>query len=139
MDRRYIIRGIPAFIVSGLLWSLSGCVPGVIVEWTIVPEHGVSAFGQEIERLRRLIIALGYVAAGRDSRSGLGAEFFSLASSQRYDVALLPDTNGAIRIKLVEHGERQLSSMGRRQMTLISDALETEFGRDRVMLTQSPD
>jgi len=139
MDRRRVVRGAFTFVVCALLLPLSGCVPGAIVEWTIAPEHGVSASGQDIERLRRLLNTLGYVKADEDSRSGLGAEFFSFATSQRFNVALLPDANGAIRLKLVEHGEKQLSSMGRRQMTLIADGLEIEFGRNRVVLTQSPD
>lgn len=139
MDRRRVVRGMFAFAVCALLLPLSGCVPGAIIEWAITPDHRMLASGQDIERLRQLLSTLGYVKADSGSRSKLNAEFFSFATSQRINVALLPDSNGAIRLKLVEHGEKQLSSMGRQQVALITDGLERAFGHDRIVLTQSPD
>jgi hypothetical protein len=138
MDRRHIVRGTIVFALCTLLLPLGGCVPGAIVEWTIAPDHMVPAPAQDLERLRRLLGTLGYVKADAGSRSELGAEFFSFAASQRFDVALLPDKNGAIRLKLVEHGEKKLSSIGRQQAALIADGLGAEFGYDRVLQTQGP-
>lgn len=66
------------------------------------------------------------------------AEFFSFATSDRLNIALLPEESGAIRVKLVEHGAKELSSTGRKQVALIADGLEKEFGRERITLTQSP-
>lgn len=138
MDRRHIVGGTIVFALCTLLLPLGGCVAGATVEWTISPGHGAPAPGQDIERLRGLLVALGYVKADAGSRSELGAEFFSFAASQRFDVALLPDKNGAIRLKLVEHGERKLSSIGRQQAALIVDVLAAELGADRISQTLGP-
>jgi len=127
---------------------MSGCVPSVAVEWTVLPKQGTTDSEQDIERLRQLLNALGYVKEGEERRpsgplvrySGLVVESFSFPMSRgRINVKLAQEASGTTYLMLAEGGERQFSSMGRQQVTLIAEGLEKEFGHDRVVLTHSPD
>lgn len=138
MDRRRVIRAVLSICAVSLFLALSGCVPGAIVEWTIAPNERSSASTQDLERLRQLLGALGYVKGGAGSSSMPNAEFFSSSASDRFNIALLPEGNGAIRVKLIEHGAKELSSIGRQQMALVAETLDKEFGRARITLTQRP-
>ena len=105
-------------------------MPGAIVEWTIVANPGGdSSTMHDVERLRRLLIALGYTAdLGTRMEAIPNAEFFSFTKSQRYSLALFWDARGDIRVKFVEHGEKRLSSSGRQHAALIAYSLQKEFG-----------
>lgn len=142
MNRRhFLLRVALSSCAIGLILSIAGCVPGAVVEWTIAPTpEGGTPSGQDNEHLRRLLIALGYVKADSGSRTEAmpNAEFFSFTKSQRFNVALLPDVSGTIRVKFVEHGEKQLSPAGRQQVALIAQGLEKEFGKSRITLTHGP-
>lgn len=139
MNRRRVVHGVLILTACSFSVLLVGCILGALVVWEISPEHSTPTSSQDIERLRQLLNTLGYVKDGEDLRSGSSGEFFSLPASPRFDVALLPEANGTIRLKFVEFGDKKLSSMGRQQVVLIADGLKKEFGRERVVLLRGPD
>lgn len=139
MARRcYLLQIALSICALGWLMPLGGCVPGAIVEWTIAPlqKNSLNSSEQDFERARHLIVKLGYINSGSGTGSLVGAEFYILGASQRFGLELLRSGSGATRVKLIEHNERQLTTLGRQQVARIADALESEFGRDRISFAE---
>jgi hypothetical protein len=109
----------------------AGCVPATIVQWTVrVERPNEDSQRKDLRSIAEAIVGLGY--SRQSANASEGYEFYAYMAHRPITVALLADKNGDIRVKFVEHGEKELSPIGQQQVSLIADALRRRFSLERI-------
>lgn len=133
--RRVLIRGIGVVFILSLLLPLEGCVPAASVQWTIVSDKkNATPVNEDVEALGKILDALGYVK--QDIGNLPKVNYFSSSQSDRLTVTLLWSQDSPIKIRLMESGVKELSSLGNQQIILINEELNKKFGIERVTFTK---
>jgi hypothetical protein len=133
--QRALIRGAYVILVLCLLSPLEGCVPEASVQWTIASDkRNATPFDEDIKALGKMLDALGYVERSTANLSKVN--YFSLLQSGRIKVMLTWSQDNTIRVRLIEGGVKEFSSLGMQQMASIAGELKKQFGHERITFTE---